>query len=311
VKKIGIELGIRSPIEATRRAALIADKNNLNYYFVPETNPKFIGVDAFKALNSIAEKVSKVRLGTGIVNVFSRNKQEIFKLSDNLYRKTNENFVLGIGTSAPIIIEKMFKIKFEKPLSRIIQYTKFLKSRYSGPIYWGVVGDKITQNAAEFCDGVMFFLKPEDAIKRSIKIIEKKLISLGKTNGSFEIISIRPTFANHSEKKAKNAARMTIAGYVAGNEFYSIPLMNSGFRKEVYEIRKNFKNSGLVSAAKKVSNRMVKELATFGTVENCQIELKEYSERTKIKTVIAGFDQPKENYNSEFFENLDRLVKRW
>ena len=310
MKKVGIELGIKGSMESIRKAALIADRNNLDYYFVPETNPKFIGVDAFEALHNMVGRVSKVRLGTGIVNVFSRSKEELFKLADNLYHETKGSFVLGIGTSAPAVVEKMYNIKFEKPISRIKQYTNYLKSRYSGPIYWSVIGDKITQLAAEYADGVIFFLKPEGEITHSIEIIEEKLVSIGKTLESFEIIYIRPTYVNNSKQKARNAARMTIAGYVGANEFYSRPLNDAGYEKEVFEIRESFRNFGLASAAEKVSDKMVRELATFGTIKDCQIELNEFFDRTEIKTIVAGFDLPRDNYDSEFFENLDRLVNK-
>jgi len=68
VTKIGVELGIRAPIEAIKRAAQIADNNSVEYFFVPETHPGFFGVNALDVLSNISEKVKHVKLGTGIIN---------------------------------------------------------------------------------------------------------------------------------------------------------------------------------------------------------------------------------------------------
>lgn len=311
MKKIGIELGIRAPLDAVKKAAMIADIEMLNYYFVPETHPKFAGVDAFDAIQEIGARVKRVILGTGIVNVFSRHKSKLLDLASKIYYKTSGKFVLGLGTSAPTVVENMYKMKFEKPMLRITTYTDYIKSKYDGPIYWSVVGDKITQLAAEHADGVIFFLKPESEIRHSIKILEKKLNSFGRAYNSFEIISILPTYINDSEEKGKSAARMTIANYIGSNEFYSKSLEKIGFKKEVHAIRENFLRCGLTTASVQVSDKMVNELTTFGTADKCAVEIREYSQRTRIKTVVAAFDLPRNGYNIDFFKNLHKLASRF
>jgi len=164
VTKIGIELGIRAPIEAIERAAQIADENSVEYFFVPETHPGFFGVNALDVLSNISEKVKHVKLGTGIINVFSRTQEEILDAANHMHTKTGGKFVLGMGTSAPVIIKNLWNMEFKKPLSRLRDYSNFIKTKYSGPIYWAAVGEKTTKLAAENADGVIFFLKPRDQI---------------------------------------------------------------------------------------------------------------------------------------------------
>jgi len=307
-KKFGIELGIKAPIGAIQKAALIAESSQIDYFFIPETNPKVIGVNAFDAIQRLTEKVNRITLGTGIVNVFSRSSEEICKISQEIYQKANQKFVLGLGTSAPAIIEKMYNLKFEKPVSRILQYTKYLKSNYQGPIFWSAVGEKMTKLAAEHADGVIFFLKPPKEIEKSIKIIQDKLSQLDRSIDSFEIVVIRPTFLNSAKDKAKKSAQMTIASYVGANEFYSNPLKSSGFGDEVKRILQNFKSSGLHAASDEVSEKMIQELATFGTVHDCKTELNQCYSNLQINSVISGFDLPKDYYNEEFFKNLSELI---
>jgi alkanesulfonate monooxygenase SsuD/methylene tetrahydromethanopterin reductase-like flavin-dependent oxidoreductase (luciferase family) len=201
-------------------------------------------------------------------------------------------------------VEKMYKKKFERPLARIKNYTNFIKNHHTGPVYWAAVGDRMTGLAAEHADGVVFFLKPESEIRRSVKIIKNGLAATGRDYDKFNIVSIRPTYLEN----AKTGAKITIAGYVGANEFYSRPLEKAGYKKEVRMIRQTFARNGLHEAARHVSDKMVLELATFGSIRECAEKTRQFADRTKIKTVIAGFDLPKDAYGIGFFKNLEKLA---
>jgi len=233
VTNIGIELGIRAPIEAIERAAQIADNNSVEYFLVPETHPEFFGVDALETILKISKKIKHVKLGTGIINIFSRTQEEILDYANQIYEKTGGKFVLGIGTSAPIIIEKLWKMEFKKPVSRLKDYSNFIRSGFHGQIYWAAIGEKTTKLAAENADGVIFFLKPRAQILDHIDLINSTLSSLNKSKDMFNLISIIPTYFDVDS----NQAKMTLAGYIGANEFYSTPLSNAGFRDEVKKIK--------------------------------------------------------------------------
>ena len=302
--KIGIELGIKAPFDAILKASKIADEHSVDYFLVPETHPESLGVDAFETILQIVGNIKNVTVGTGIVNVFSREKEEILKSSSQIFQNSNGKFVLGIGTSAPIIIEKLWNLKFQKPVSRLVEYTEFIKSQYTGPIFWAAVGKHTTKLAAKHADGVIFFLKPKNQISNFIEMIHGELEVLGKDKDDFETISILPTSFDDSGLTAK----MTIAGYIGGNEFYGKALINEGFQKDVSDIRDAFSKFGLKEASKKVSENLVKELAIVGSVEECKEKILEIEKTTKLKTVILGFDLPEEKYDDIFFEKLDKLL---
>ena len=303
--KIGIELGIRAPIEAIERAAQIADDNSVEYFFVPETHPGFFGVNALDVLSNISEKVKHVKLGTGIINVFSRTQEEILDAANYLHTKTGGKFVLGMGTSAPIIIKNLWNMEFKKPLSRLRDYSNFIKTKYSGPIYWAAVGEKTTKLAAENADGVIFFLKPRDQISNHIDMINSILKSLNKSEEEFNVISILPTFFTDNN----NQAKMTLASYIGANEFYAISLTNAGFQDEVEKIKNAFKKVGLLEAMQNVGDVLLDELTVSGSVEECKEKISKMIKNTKLKTVILGFDLPEDKYTDDFFEKLDKLLK--
>ena len=302
---IGIELGIRAPLEAIERAAQIADNNHVEYFLVPETHPEFFGVNALDTILKISEKVKNVKLGTGIINVFSRTQEEILDSANQIYEKTDGKFVLGIGTSAPIIIEKLWKMEFKKPLSRLKNYSKFIKTKFKGQIYWAAIGEKTTKLAAENANGVIFFLKPRVQISNHIDLINSALVSLNKSEDAFNLISIIPTYFDVDS----NQAKMTLAGYIGANEFYSTPLSNAGFQDEVKKIKIMYKKAGLKKAAQNVGDTLLNELTIIGSVDTCKEKINEIIKNTKLKTIILGFDMPKDKYTDNFFAKLDKLLK--
>jgi len=302
VTKIGIELGIRAPMEAIERAAQIADNNFVEYFWVSETHPEFFGVDALHALLKISEKVKHVKLGTGIINVFSRTREEILASADDIYTKTGGKFILGIGTSAPVIIEKLWKMEFKKPLSRLRDYSNFIKKKYPGPIYWAAVGEKTTKLAAENADGVIFFLKPRDQISIHIELINSTLTYLNKSKDEFNLISIVPTFF------AVDNNQLTLASYIGANEFYSAPLAKAGFQEEVEKIKNAYEKVGLKEAAQNVGDRLLDELTVSGSVDVCKEKICKITKNTKLKTIILGFDLHEDQYTDDFFQKLDKLL---
>jgi alkanesulfonate monooxygenase SsuD/methylene tetrahydromethanopterin reductase-like flavin-dependent oxidoreductase (luciferase family) len=303
--KLGIELGIRAPKKAIEKAAEIAEEHLIEYFLVPETHPKFYGVDAFETLSQISENIKHVKLGTGIVNVFSRSKEEIVEHANQLYKKTDGKLILGIGTSAPVIIEKLWNMEFKKPLSRLKNYSEFIKSKYVGPVFWAAVGQKTTELAASNADGVIFFLKPQSQMLNDIDMINSKLASLKKSKDRFDIISIVPTYFDDSQEQLQ--AKMTLAGYLGANEFYSVPLVKAGFQNEVSNIKENYKKFGLKEAAKSVSDELLNDLTVSGSIQVCKEKIRKKQD-SKFKTIILGFDLPKENYTDDFFDKLDKLL---
>ena len=88
---IGIELGIRAPIEAIERAAQIADNNSVEYFLVPETHPEFFGVDALETILKISKKIKHLKLGTGIINIFSRTQKKFLIMQIRYMKRLVEN----------------------------------------------------------------------------------------------------------------------------------------------------------------------------------------------------------------------------
>jgi F420-dependent oxidoreductase-like protein len=77
------------------------------------------GWDAFTVLTDIACNTERIKLGTGIVNVFSRSPALIAQSAASLDHISGGRFVLGLGTSGHQVVEGWHGVKFERGVRRL------------------------------------------------------------------------------------------------------------------------------------------------------------------------------------------------
>src|SRR5918999_1181799 len=93
-----------------------------------ETN----GPDGFTPLSLAAAWTDRVRLGTGIVGVFTRGRALLAQQAAALADASQGRFALGIGASSDRIVEGWNGIPFERPLSRVSEAVDFLRPVLAG-----------------------------------------------------------------------------------------------------------------------------------------------------------------------------------
>src|ERR671934_2724255 len=93
-----------------------------------ETN----GPDGFTPLAACAAWTESVRLGTGVVGVFTRGPALLAQQAAALADLSGGRFALGIGASSDRIVEGWNRMPFERPLSRIAEAVDFLDAAFAG-----------------------------------------------------------------------------------------------------------------------------------------------------------------------------------
>ncbi len=93
-----------------------------------ETN----GPDGFTPLALAAGWTDTMRLGTGVVGVFTRGPALLAQQSAALADASGGRFVLGLGASSDRIVEGWNEIPFERPLSRVADTVDFLRPALAG-----------------------------------------------------------------------------------------------------------------------------------------------------------------------------------
>jgi len=101
--KIGIVIPYWSNITKTEliEIARLAEELGYDSIWVPE----MWGRDALSLLTLLALNTKKVKLGTGIVSVFSRTPALLAQTIATLDEISEGRMILGLGTSGPIVIK--------------------------------------------------------------------------------------------------------------------------------------------------------------------------------------------------------------
>lgn len=90
------------------------------------------GTDAFSPLLLASQWAPQLRLGTAIVGVYTRGPGLIAMSAATLAECAPGRFVLGIGTSSPVIVENWNAGRFAEPYGRARDTLRFLRSALTG-----------------------------------------------------------------------------------------------------------------------------------------------------------------------------------
>jgi 5,10-methylenetetrahydromethanopterin reductase len=321
VERLGYSLGPLLSMHEILLCAKMADQQeNVDSLWVPES----WGRESFSSLGAISQITKKVRLGTSIVNIYSRTPATVAMAAITLDMLSNKRTIIGLGASTAAIVENWHGLQFNRPASRMKEYIECLrlinrgeKVNYNGeffkinnfnilhppqrthiPIFMGAVNKKMISLASELADGTLLYLRPLDELKKTVSVL--KQTTKGKR---FEIAcSFICAISNKDPEKARKRAATTLAFYVAVGKYYSKFLVGNGFKTEVEEITAEYRKSGADSAAKFVSDRMLSSIVISGTSEECTESLSRFL-LTGITLPILQFN-PVGDSESSFREML-------
>jgi probable F420-dependent oxidoreductase len=90
------------------------------------------GADGFTPLALAAVHTERMRLGTGVVNAFTRGPAVLAQHAAALADASEGRFVLGLGSSSDVIVERWNGVPFERPLSRVRATVEALRPVLAG-----------------------------------------------------------------------------------------------------------------------------------------------------------------------------------
>ncbi len=126
--------------------------------------------DGFTPLVVAAEHSERLRLVTGIVNVYTRGPALLAQTAAALADASNGRFVLGLGASSNVIVEHWNGIPFRRPLAKVAETVDYLRAVLAGergtggfklasppaapvPIVLAALRERMLRLAAEKADG--------------------------------------------------------------------------------------------------------------------------------------------------------------
>ena len=315
--RIACSLGSLLSINQVLKCSEILSKTNVDTIWIPET----WGMENFSMLSAVSNKTTTQKIGSSIINIYSRSPALIAMGAATVDTLSNERLILGLGTSSLPVVETFHGYKFEKPVQRMKEYVEIIRLILSGkqvnytgkifdlknftlllkpkresiPIYLAAVNQKMVDLTWNIGDGVIFYLRPLNEMKETIT----KMQSKKKIDVTCQIIT---SIAEDSDI-AINRAKKTLAFYVSVGKIYREFLANNGFKKETSNIFDEFKKSGLKSIYELVSDSMLQSLCIAGNPDECKKQLQNFRE--------TGIDLPIIQFNpvGDMSDSFDLLKK--
>ena len=301
--RIACSLGSLLSIDEVLQCSEIISKTNTDTVWVPET----WGMENFSMLGAVSTKTTNQKIGSSIINIFSRSPSTIAMGAITIDSLSNGRLVLGLGTSSLPIVESFHGSSFVKPLQRMKEYVEIIrlvtsgkKVNYDGdifklsnftllikplrneiPIYLAAINQKMVDLAWNIGNGVIFYLRPLNEMKQTIS----KMQSKKKIDVTCQLI----TCVSENSEDAIERAKKTVAFYISVGDIYRKFLAKNGFENETSNIFEEFKRSGFKSNHELVSDSMLNSLAISGTPDECKQQLTSF--------VDAGIDQPILQFN--------------
>ncbi|HVN83942.1 MAG TPA: LLM class flavin-dependent oxidoreductase [Candidatus Binatia bacterium] len=276
----------------------IADEVGVDSVWIAEA----WGRDCFTLLTQIAERTKRIRLGTGIVNVYSRTPAALAQHFATLDELSGGRMIAGFGTSGINVIEHFHGVKFEPSLTRLREVVEIFKIimrheplKYSGklfrlergftlrfapvrpdiPVHLATLNPKALQMTAQVGDGWLPVMIPIDKLGGEVAAMHARIKEAGRDLGAFEIHA--PGGVTVATGAARAKAEMTLAGTTAFyigrmGVYYARQLERFGFVDEVAKVKEAW-SVGSAAAAAAVPEAMRRRLGTVGEVAECRERL--------------------------------------
>jgi probable F420-dependent oxidoreductase len=258
------------------------------------------GPDGFTPLVLAAAWSERLRLGTGIVNPFTRGIPVLAQHAASLQDASNGRFVLGLGSSSNVIVERWNGVPFTKPLSKVREAVEALRPILAGergpggfrleqppatppPIIVAALRGKMLSLAAELADGAFTNFLPLSGapqVAQAFGAPDKELVC-------------RFFCVPQSAEEALPLARRMFAAYA------TVPVYTEFFRwlgwsERIDPMVTAWHDGDRARALELVPDDLVREIFIFGSGDEQHERLAQFADAgitTFVLTAICGPDQ--------------------
>jgi F420-dependent oxidoreductase-like protein len=280
------------------KAAILADELGYDSFWVPEG----WGYEVFSLLTEMAVHTKRIKLGTGIVNVFSRSPALLAMHAATLDEISGGRFMLGIGASAPNVIEGLHGRPYSKPLTQIRDVIRVVRCLLEGkrlpmagaklvdyrpfklemtptrtriPIYVAALKQKSITSIGELADGWIPTFWPYQDLQQGLQWIADGAAKAGRDSKDIDcapFTTLLPMGGGAGEFQSKQIISFYIGGM---GDYYKQLLTGFGFGDDCDRIEELYKDKATRSqAAEAVPDAMMEALTIAGDPDWCVAELK-------------------------------------
>jgi 5,10-methylenetetrahydromethanopterin reductase len=258
------------------------------------------GKEAFSVETVVANSTKKIKIGTGIVNIYSRTPTLLAMSISTLDEISDRRAFLGLGTGGVGFITRGHGLEIKDPVNRMREYVKIIRKlltherfSYQGtyfnikefqlrekppradvPIYLAGLNPKMQQLAGEVADGTIVNMLTDGGIKEITENIRIGAQRAGRDASRVGIYALSMTLCGQGEDAMK-AMKKAIGFYCASTHYHHI-MSNAGYLEDAKRVKQLWDENKHDEAAASVPDGMVRDLTLSGTPKEIRQRVRSY-----------------------------------
>ena len=267
------------------------------------------GPDGFTPLALAAAWTERMRLGTGVVNAFTRGPGRAGPARGRAPGRIGGRFCLGIGSSSNVIVERWNQIPFEKPLTKVRETVEILRAVLAGergpggfkldsppeippPIYIAALRGRMLRLGGSLGDGTFVNFLPLSGVETVMAEIHAGEREAGKPEGASDVLC-RFFCIPQPAEEGLPLARWMFSAYA------TVPVYEAFFRwlgwgEAIDPMVEAWRAGDRERARQAAPEELIREIFIFGSPQEQKARLAEFVQRgitTPVLTPICGPDE--------------------
>ena len=259
-------------------------------------------------LAEMACRTDEIRLGSAILNVYSRSPAVLAMTATSLQRASGGRFTLGLGTSTPKAVEDLHGMAFDRPVRRAHETIELVHEltgergesvAYEGQlleaadfpalgvpleIYHAGLGPANRRVVGRLCDGWIPHNIPFSRLDEAFEEVADAARERDRDPDAITIAPYVPSAVSEDPDEARETLRRHVAYYVGSGEGYRRAVATE-YPDRADRIADAWREGEKREAAGAVTDGMIADLGVAGRPEDA---------RDQLRTLVAetGIDHP-------------------
>jgi alkanesulfonate monooxygenase SsuD/methylene tetrahydromethanopterin reductase-like flavin-dependent oxidoreductase (luciferase family) len=301
---IGAGRSLEAAVQRSRKA------EELGYESVYVTH--IAARDSVTLLMAYASRTERIRLGTGVMPIYSRTPVATAQSFATLDEFSAGRAVVGLGVSHRPVVEGWYGQPIERPVREMREYVRALRAIFAGedppagerfptafhfmgytprpdlPIYLAGLSPGMLRLAGELADGVILWLcNPHYIRDVVVPTVTEGREKAGRGLEGFDIVAAVPSAVTTAPEDARARLRAELVPYFS-LPFYRAMLERSGFGADVEGFDRGMQDGGPDAAVAAISDDYLGLLAAIGNPDEAGASVRRYRDCGATSPCVGG-----------------------
>lgn len=282
------------------RTARLAEELGYDSIWIPEA----WGYEQFQLLTEVALATGRLKLATGIANVFSRSAGLLAMSAATLDEISEGRVILGLGTSGKAVVENFHGVPYTKPLTRLRETVGICRALWSGqrlspemstlfdarhfklemtprrpdiPIYIASLQEKAIREIGRMADGWVPTFWPYQHLHEGIEWVAEGARAAGRDPAAIDVAPFLAIVPLDDADLARSMIKPLVAFYIGGmGTYYHAMFCRYGFQENADQVRALYQSGDRRQASAAVSDALIDAIAICGPATHCREQLDEW-----------------------------------